>query len=279
MKKLLKLKQWLTLEDTAKHLSLICGEDVSRADVLRLCLDGHLTISVNFVNHSVGRFGKVIPISEAQYLDALPVLKGLAAVDGTHKILKGIRYGNDKVLELDSEVSYLEGIWDLPMFGCERLELEHEYQQLTGGPEITLQSFDGAFVCSPTDPSIMVQLQEHFEDNEFDHREFSREVYHKAENYYPAGGPPKDSVLVVRIESIRELEESLSQTDDKPPSTKTTNTYLKVISALSEALIDGLSGKKNTDAEAVLSALDLKGVKPPASKKTLANYLEEAKEL
>ena len=47
MSKLLKLKTWLTLDDAARHLSLMFGETVSKADVLRLALDGRLTLSIN----------------------------------------------------------------------------------------------------------------------------------------------------------------------------------------------------------------------------------------
>ena len=63
------------------------------------------------------------------------------------------------------------------------------------------------------------------------------------------------------------------------PGTKSINSYLKTISALSDGLIEGLTGKPNTDAEAVLAALASKRVDAPLSKKTLANYLERAKEL
>ena len=55
MSKLLKLQKWLTLEQAARHLSGVCGEPVSEADVLRLGLDGHLKLSVYFVNHARGR--------------------------------------------------------------------------------------------------------------------------------------------------------------------------------------------------------------------------------
>ncbi len=50
MSKLFKLKEWLTLPDAAKHLAIAFGEEVGEADVLRLALDGHLKLSVNFVN-------------------------------------------------------------------------------------------------------------------------------------------------------------------------------------------------------------------------------------
>jgi hypothetical protein len=59
LKKLLKLKEWLTVPDAARHLSILFGEDLSEADVLRLGLDGHLTLSVDFVNHAQAQCGKM----------------------------------------------------------------------------------------------------------------------------------------------------------------------------------------------------------------------------
>ena len=59
------------------------------------------------------------------------------------------------------------------------------------------------------------------------------------------------------------------------PSTKSKNAYLKTIGALSEALIDGLTGKPNTDAEVILASLASKKVEEPVSKKTLAAYLDQ----
>jgi hypothetical protein len=61
VKKLLKLKEWLTVPDAARHLSILFGEAVSEADVLRLALDGHLTLSVYFVNHARGSTRKNNP--------------------------------------------------------------------------------------------------------------------------------------------------------------------------------------------------------------------------
>src|ERR1700739_3911097 len=60
MKKLLNLKKWLTVAGAARHLGILFGEDVSEADVLRLALDGHLTLSVYFVNGARGRCGPAV---------------------------------------------------------------------------------------------------------------------------------------------------------------------------------------------------------------------------
>lgn len=48
MSKLFKLKEWLTMGDAARHLSLAFGENVTEADVFRLALDGHMTFVCAF---------------------------------------------------------------------------------------------------------------------------------------------------------------------------------------------------------------------------------------
>ena len=46
MSKLFKLKEWLTVSEAAKHLSVLFGEEVAESDLLRLGLDGNLDLSV-----------------------------------------------------------------------------------------------------------------------------------------------------------------------------------------------------------------------------------------
>src|SRR6266705_3500600 len=66
--KLLKLKKWLTVADAARHLSIIFGEEVTDAGVLRLALDGHLRLSVHFVNYAKAKCGKVVPWEETDWV-------------------------------------------------------------------------------------------------------------------------------------------------------------------------------------------------------------------
>lgn len=272
MSKLFNLKKHLTLDDTAKHLSVMFEESVTRADVLKLGLDGYLTISVDFVNQGDVLLGRLVPTSDIVPVKVPSIFEEGEFVD----IFRETIIDEHRAVMLDRErVLSVEGIWDLLMVGGERLDIEHEYQQLTGGPEVKLGTLEGSFFCVPDDPNVVAQLQERFQDC----KKGSFKDYRDPKDYCPRDGLPKDSVLVVRVESIKALEKKLAGTCDKPPSTKTVNSYLKVISTLSEALIDGLTGVKNTDAEAVLSVLDLKGITRPVSKKTLAHYLEEAKEL
>jgi hypothetical protein len=197
MGKLFNLKEWLTVADAAQHLSIVFGEDVTEADVLRLALDGRLRLSVRFVNHAKARCGKVVRLEEVDW-KLVPSLNGsgMRLQDAGEPSLKtdnvwqapakllallndvptdewpnwialpsGLNVDGERFLELSDDVTTLREVWDLPMIGNEHLDIEHEYQNLTGGPAVTLQGLDGAFV-EGRDGQIC-QLQESFDENEY----------------------------------------------------------------------------------------------------------------
>jgi hypothetical protein len=190
--KLFNLKEWLTLYDAARHLSIVFGEEVTQADVLRLALDKRLTLSVDFVNHANARKGKLIPIEQCKFriLPSLAVDKSkipldlplnaisradldkLAlnirnALDAGELILVGedMRYRDSEFLALDGAVESISGVWDLPMVGAEVLDVDHRYQTETGGPSVTLVNIEGAFVERD---DVVCQLQADFDDNEYE---------------------------------------------------------------------------------------------------------------
>lgn len=272
MGKLFNLKEWLTVADAARHLSIVFGEDVTEADVLRLALDGRLRLSVYFVNHAIALCGKVVPWEETDWWlfpdsDDFPwgrVMKraGQATTEecrpcprkleallnqipetergNYYPMMRDLNIDGERFLKRSDDVTTLRGVWDLPMIGAEQLDIEHQYQDLTGGPGVTLLRLDGAFV-EGRDGQIC-QLQEDFDDNEYQagssaqlerleehiasngiegaeaesllnrHKEQRKEFLEKRwakpaeENYYPAAGLPKDAVIVVRTEALREFE-------------------------------------------------------------------------
>jgi hypothetical protein len=170
LKKLFTLKKWLTLQEAARHLAIVFGEEVCEADVLRLALDGHLKLSVNFVNHARARKGNVSPIEEAEYEDFLFELPPEISIPEEHKgkpirVMKGINLDGKRVLNLSKDVMSLDGVYDLAMLGNERIDVEHQYQMLTNGPSVTLQGLDGAFVTG--DANTMYQILESYDDNEY----------------------------------------------------------------------------------------------------------------
>jgi hypothetical protein len=266
MGKLFNLKEWLTVADAARHLSIVFGEDVAEADVLRLALDRQLRLSVYFVNHAKARCGKVVRYNEAELMaaiasgnlptdlkwhtwppGAMATLRPDMPPEDAEKsttMLMSLRIDDDRYLTLSDEITTMRGVWDLPMIGNERLDIEHEYQNLTGGPAVTLQGLDGAFVEGRD--GQLCQLQEDFDDNEYQagssaqleklkqhiaennieateaesllnlHKEDRKKYLEKKKsqpklnNYYPASSIPSDGVLVVRTDALREFEASIN---------------------------------------------------------------------
>lgn len=214
--KLLSLKQWVTLDAAARQISIVCEDEVTESDVLQLALDGHLKLSVNFVNHANARMGKIIPEDDA------PTYWGILS---EREIRSGLDLGDGTVLLLDDDIVTIGGVWDLSMMGSERLDVEHAYHALTNGPSVDLQCLAGAFVDRP-DGSIC-QLQNHFEEKS--HAGSTKYTY------YPASGLPLGSVLVVRTNALIEFEQSINGVPtniEKPLSATERNTLLVMIAAL-----------------------------------------------
>jgi hypothetical protein len=137
LKKLLKLKDWVTVPDAARHLSILFGEDITEADVLRFGLDGRLTLSVYLVNPKYGRCGKIIPEISIKSENVKRAIK------------EGCLLKKGGAFSFVGDITLFEGIWDLSMLGAERTQVEHKYQSLTGGPEVTVFSADGALINRP----------------------------------------------------------------------------------------------------------------------------------
>ena len=67
MGKLFKLREWLTLDEAAAHISNVLGESATVADLYRFALDGYLTLSVDFVNHASARKGKWLKTEQVEF--------------------------------------------------------------------------------------------------------------------------------------------------------------------------------------------------------------------
>ena len=189
MSDLFKLKQWLTLENATKHLSSIFNEIVNDYDILRFALDGHLILSTNIINGADAKKYRLctlenVPKYEMPFKEELKIL-ALPMSDGTF-------------LEKEDKVICINGIYDLVMLGNERLDIEQEYQMLTNGFKVELVCIEGTYLKHP-ETEIMYELQDHFKDDS--------ESMKDERNYYPAGGLPKDSVLVVRKDAVLKFVE------------------------------------------------------------------------
>jgi hypothetical protein len=329
MSKLFKLKEWLTVPDAARHLSGVCGEPVTEADVLRLGLDGHLTLSVHLVNHARARMGSVVSLDQAETkimpapgegwntdksrrLAQLPrltcggsvgasipadVVEGLN--DGTLMcVITDINLDGQQFLHLDDRVVSISGVWDLAMIGAEALDVEHAYQQMTGGPEVTLTQLDGVFVKGID--GEFAQLQEPYDSPEM--KALSGDIAQKLQdlgvkrnvkapekrkpldhpsNWFPAGGLPQDSVIVVRTSALAKFQASIAEApkaEQSSQSTREKNNLLRIIGLMANHRYAGDVGKPFSIATHLVAKADELSVKPP-SDDAIAKHIKAALEL
>lgn len=321
MSKLFKLKEWVTLPEAAKRLAITLGEEVTESDLLRLALDGRLRLSVNFVNHAYAKRGTIGDPEKARYEDFptdMPAALKAKTPDeykgGYTKMQLGIHLASGEVIDMEDGIFTLNGVYDLPMIGGDKLDIEHRFQMLTGGPAVELQSMDGAFVKSG---EFYLQLQEDYENSEYMHGSLAyfnklkvsiskyevsifglkkptedqkrqrekfledRKSRPRETHYFPAGGLPDDCVLVVRTDALIEFEQSLqgkSGNLEKSLSTKERNTLLTTIGVLLELI---QSPKPGRDSEAVVIEEMLQNYdeKLGISKRTLEQKFAEAKKI
>lgn len=285
MSKLFSLKEWVTLSDAAKHLSAVFGEDVIEADILHFALDGRLTISVNFVNGTRARYGRIVGPEGIEWMD-LPNLSRIHDPDAPmtrHMRSLKLYDHRDEYINLGEEVISIDGVWDLPLLGGDRLDIEHEFQRLIGGHAVTSINLDGSFVQRG---DLVCQLQEDYDDNEYqsgstaglaklkryiDEENLStkegeallkthaekrkkfltdRKERPAREGYYPAGGLPKDCNLIVRTTNLASFIQSVSASSDNADSVlsnKERASLQKQIAALAMLLADGNGRYKKGD--------------------------------
>lgn len=344
MKKLFKLKEWLTIPDTAKYLSMVFNEDVSEADVLRFALDGYLKISVNFVNYTRGSCGNIVSWEDTKWTMFPNIKMKLKPSENVsispektkesppnlleqwnkipeverenfYPMLMSEQIDSERYLNLDDEVVIIKGIWDLPMIGSEQLDIEHAYQCETGGPAVTLQNLNGAFVEKSY--GQMCQLQESFDENEYqsgsrarleklkakisnekidkseaekllnkhkqDRKKYleKRKSRPKSSDYYPAGGLPEDSILVIRTESLRNFEQRASEETKKNSeeilTTTERNTLLTIIGVTVKNGYGHDLNKPYEAAKEIQKDAEKLGIK--ISDDTIAKKLKEAKKI
>ncbi len=240
--KLFSLKKWLLVPETARYLSILFSEDVKEADVLRLALDKHITLSVNFVNAVYSKQGKIVSSDE---IESFRLNEKFSKAFGISDLIpQGIPIHDNIFIKInENQIFRIDGVWDLCMIGSERLDVEHRYQMLTGGPDVKSLYLDGVFL--EKDGKGLRQLQERFPDEHL--RDLQKNDKDRAdkpgphpENYYPAGVLPDDSVLVVRTQALIDFQKRLSQIDSEKTASldsRAETTYLNIIGAMLETFV------------------------------------------
>ena len=82
------------------------------------------------------------------------------------------------------------------MLSAERLDVEHKYQLLTGGPTVDLVTLCGPLVYHLD--GTWAEIVDHFSENKYVNKNSLKSPRNHPDNYYSAGKLPSDAVLVVR---------------------------------------------------------------------------------
>lgn len=279
MSKLFKLKKWHSLYDAAKAMSVALKESIGASDLLRLALDGHLVMSTHFVNGAYGSPCVPVDLEKIEWKD-------LPSLDGERTLRMA---ANGRVFEHEgrfyqvrnSIVNLEDGVWDLPLMGGERIDVEFQYQQMNFGPEPTAVSLEGVFV-----QSIEGQIYELQSRLELGSSTKGR-PFMERENFHPAGALPEDSVLVVRTASIEGFikqyggEEGANHShertvEEKPLLSRERETLLNIIGVMLELLQTPKSGR-DSDAAVIKEMIDNYGDKPGIKERTLQEKFPAAK--
>jgi hypothetical protein len=228
-KKLLKLRDWLTVPDAARHLSILLGDEVTEAHVLRFALDGRLTLSVDFVNITPAWCGKIVPQADAKR-------KIIQTSDGkSDSSINEVSLSDGRVIYFTRNFTFIEGVWDLVMFGAEVKEVKRMYSLMTKGPAVvSLGDRNGLLVTRP-DGTWGQLLQADKEG--FNTWKLRYDTTYDFPILYPAQTFPPDAVLVVRTSALRDLEALISEPEpdlERPIDRRERISLLVIIAALAK---------------------------------------------
>lgn len=234
--KLLKLKDWLTVPDAARHLSILFGEEVSEADVLRLALDGKLKLSVKLATSVNARAVKRIPLEEVRDQECR-----LACVwfgNEPRVLMPGYSMDIAIVYQLPEHVVILnDEVWDLPMVGQEKFRVKlEEYKRMTSRHDVVEDYSCESVLVEDQNGQTMYEIQSFIGPTPF---ETPQGKFMTEGDYYPVHCLPDGSVLVVRTSALLDLQERFASEDAanaKPLGPTERRSLLKMILAMA---VDG----------------------------------------
>ena len=217
MSKLFKLKEWLSIPDAARYLSGIFGDPVSEADILRLGLDGKLTLSVRIVNEVHVRFGRLAPLGELlddgfRRRQKIDVSRSYSFDDEAPNF--GLRpwetpgdlqfVHTENSLDGGGAVTRLVGVWDLPLIGACRIDIENRYLRLTDGPRAIDHIHNGLGGVFFSDGGEKLALL-----HEWHGSPDPDTGYFDPDNFYLPSELPEDCTLIVRTAELTRFQSEL----------------------------------------------------------------------
>jgi hypothetical protein len=249
MSKLFKLKEWLTLEEAASHISDVLGESFTLTDIYQFALSGHLVLSVNFVNNVKAKkvtftkkedikykkeFFKNVPnISEGAYVNV--------PINAQYPISRNLW-----VKRIEEQVFSLVGVWDLAMVGTEKYRLKQLYQQeISSDIEVKVPDALNVYVKGAED-TYQLQLLLTMEEYRLKHNNLTVDgmkprILNSALAYPANRLDEVDHDLVMKVKEVTRFIKSLEDTPEevKPLHDKERTTLLLLLgSVLKKANFD-----------------------------------------
>lgn len=243
MSKLFKLKEYLSLDEAKTYLTNALEEKVSMAEIYKLAIDEHLTISVKFHSYITTACGRVYFYNAEQTIPFIEIDRSFSLgkkLDKPYLMNKsdGHVITHDSWLFFDSRLSYTSGIWDLSMLGSESIDIKNLHQESIGGSAgglispikgVILKNYDTYHLLKSLDLPEKIDEQEKFNRMNKAKDEHFRDCLSLKEHRHQ---------LVIRTEELTRFIQSLHdeplkvQQEPKLLTSKEHITYQLIIASL-----------------------------------------------
>jgi hypothetical protein len=228
MSKLLKGKEWLTLDEAVNYISIMLEVPVLLADIYRLSLDGSLKLSVNFVNPAKAKKVTLIKKEDIKYKKVVPKgIKNLPQTGGFNVPINAKYHISREywVEGIDDKVESLSGVWDLSMIGTEKFSIKQLYlQEISSDIEVKVPETMSVYVKG-SEKTYQLQLLLTMKKYREQHKNLTvnglkPRITDRARAYPASRLEQLDHILVVKEKEVTRLIQSLGGTpqEAKPPA-------------------------------------------------------------
>lgn len=264
MSELYKMREWLTVEETANQLTMIGDGSVTVNDIYQYVLAGNLVLSIKLKHFPNARRGVIewhkqhdlfsdedgreldpkidmLKISDIarQYLPIGGAVEPL--IDRKEKLVFHTK--PEQFLKFNPDISFADGVWDLMMKGQEKLIIEQESELLTSGEDIRLSHSNG--ILLKRDDQYVQLLEKRETDS--GNKDSTNPKYHPV----TAKAFPPGSNFVVRTDALADFIKQSSVKSKKSSKHKysvvdRTRTMLSIIEGLCKKLDIKIDSRKTT---------------------------------
>jgi hypothetical protein len=282
MKKLYKLKEWYSLEDAAKRLTLTLNEEITVKDILQLFIEGHLELSWYMRNIHAQ---KVAPYTKILNWDKK--FGTLFSVMHDEENQNYVKYDRSKVTHAVSTYEDNSGIVSLN--GIFNLDLEESSSTKDWILSIITNTInyscplDGFFVRDDKDNLWRIMERHNF--NPFEEGEYKKDdnkpIMHR-DNFFPSAELPSIEDIGVCKTVIESLEkhlcaeepvnDNMQNINNESQTQRKLNNVLKLLFYISEDKFNHSHGKEKETANKLETF-------SPVGKQSIKSWLVEGYEL